>query len=129
MNLKILLPFGVFADQSGVTRIVAQTVSGSFGFLPRRQDCVTALVPGILTYQCESQAEVAVAVDAGVLIKTGPDVLISVRNAIGGTDLAHLRATVTREFEQVDAQELRVRTTLAKIETGFIRRLATLQHG
>jgi F-type H+-transporting ATPase subunit epsilon len=31
MNLKVLLPFQVFADKTGVSRIVAETRAGSFG--------------------------------------------------------------------------------------------------
>jgi len=33
-----------------------------------------------------------------VLVKTGSDVLVSVRRALGGTDLGHLREAVEREF-------------------------------
>ena len=33
MNLKILLPFQVFAEKTGVSRIVAETRAGSFGLL------------------------------------------------------------------------------------------------
>jgi F-type H+-transporting ATPase subunit epsilon len=128
MDLEILLPFGIFTKQSGVARIIAETREGSFGLLPRRLDCVAALIPGILVYQCDAQADVYVAVDAGVLVKTGHDVLISVRNAIGGADLGELRATVEREFLQLDAEEQSVRVALAKIENGFISRLATWQH-
>ena len=91
MNLKILLPFQVFAEKSDVTRIVAETPQGSFGLLPHRLDCVAALAPGILTYETEADGEVFVAVDEGVLIKTGADVLVSVRRALGGTDLGQLR--------------------------------------
>ena len=97
MHLKLLLPYGVFADQGGVARIVVQTRAGSFGLLPQRLDCVAALVPGILIYQCEGQQETYVAVDEGVLVKTGAEVLVSVRNAIGGTDLGRLREAVERE--------------------------------
>ena len=43
MNLKVLLPFRVFADRTGVSRIVAETREGSFGLLPHRRDCVAAL--------------------------------------------------------------------------------------
>ena len=78
MNLKILLPFEVFAEKSGVTRIVAETPQGSFGLLPHRLDCVAALAPGILTYETEADGEVFVAVDGGVLIKAGAAVLVSV---------------------------------------------------
>ncbi len=128
MNLKILLPFQVFAEQTGVTRIVAETREGSFGLLPHRLDCVAALVPGILIYQAETGGEVLVAVDDGVLVKTGMDVLVSVRRAIGGTDLALLHAAVEKEFLTLDEKEQSVRTAVAKLETGFLRRFATLQH-
>ena len=53
MNLKVLLPFQVFAEKTGVARIVAETREGSFGLLPRRLDCVAALAPGILIYENE----------------------------------------------------------------------------
>ena len=82
MNLKILLPFQIFADKIGVQRIVAETRQGSFGLLPQRQDCVTALSPGILVYETETEGEVYIAVDEGVLVKAGPDVLVSVRRAM-----------------------------------------------
>ena len=90
MNLKILLPFQVFAEKTGVSRIVAETREGAFGLLPHRLDCVAAIAPGILTYETEAEGEVYVAVDEGVLVKTGPDVLVSVRRALGGTDLGPL---------------------------------------
>ena len=128
MHLKILLPFQVFAEQTGVTRIVAETHEGSFGLLPHRLDCVAALVPGILIYQTESGGEVLVAVDEGVLVKAGADVLVSVRRAIGGTDLGQLHAAVEKEFLTLDENEQSVRTAVTKLETGFLRRFATLQH-
>ena len=128
MNLKILLPFEVFAEQVGVSRIVAETPGGSFGILPQRLDCVAALTPGILIYEADSEGEVYVAVDEGVLVKTGPDVLVSVRRALGGTDLGHLRAAVEQEFLTLDAHEENVRSVLAKMESGLIRRMAGFHH-
>ncbi len=126
MNLKVLLPFQVFAEKTGVTRIVAETRDGSFGLLPNRLDCVAALAPGILIY--EDEAEVYIAVDEGVLIKTGPDVLVSVRNAIAGTDLGQLREAVEEQFLNLDEREQAVRSALAKVESGLIRRLANFHH-
>jgi F-type H+-transporting ATPase subunit epsilon len=128
MNLRVLLPFQVFANETDVSRIVAETREGSFGLLPHRLDCVAALVPGILIYQTESGGEVLVAVDEGVLVKTGADVLVSVRRAIGGTDLGQLRAAVETEFLILDENEQSVRRATAKLETGFLRRFAALQH-
>src|SRR5450631_4421634 len=128
MSLKILLPFQVFADATDVARIVAEARDGSFGLLPHRLDCVAALVPGILTYETKADGEVFLAVDEGVLVKTGPDVLVSVRRALGGTDLGQLREAVEREFLTLDEHEKSVRSVMAKMETGFLRRFATMQH-
>ena len=128
MHLKVLLPFQVFAERTGVSRIVAETHKGSFGLLPHRLDCVAALVPGILIYETEADGEVLVAVDEGVLVKAGLDVLVSVRRAIGGTDLGQLHAAVEKEFLTLDEQEQSVRLVTAKLETGFLRRFASLQH-
>src|ERR1700722_1715634 len=128
MNLKILLPFGIYAEKTEVSRIVADTREGSFGLLPHRRDCVAALAPGILIYQNEGEGEVYVAVDEGVLVKTGSDVLVSVRNAIGGTDVGQLHQAVESEFLKVNEGERSVRSVMAGMESDFIRRLAGFQH-
>ena len=128
MNLKVLLPFRIFAEKTGVSRIVAETHDGSFGLLPHRLDCVTALAPGILIYETETEGEVYVAVDKGVLVKTGLDVVVSVRNAIGGTELGQLRAAVEREFLDLNEREQNVRTVMAKMESGLIHRLVEFHH-
>jgi len=128
MTLKVLLPFQVFAEKTTVSRIVAETHEGSFGLLPHRLDCVAALAPGILTYETETDGEVFVAVDEGMLVKTGRDVLVSVRRALVGKDLSQLREAVIQEFLTLDEDEQSVRTVMAKLETGFLRRLATFRH-
>jgi F-type H+-transporting ATPase subunit epsilon len=128
MQLEILLPFGVFVTATAVARIVAETLAGSIGLLPRRLDCVAALVPGILMYQCEGQSQIFVALDEGVLVKTAQDVRICVRNAIAGTDLAQLRQAVATEFLARDVEEQRVRSALVRIESHFIRAFQQLAH-
>jgi F-type H+-transporting ATPase subunit epsilon len=127
MHLKILLPSQIFADQADVSRIVAETQDGSFGLLPHRLDCVAALVPGILIYQPEAGPETFVAVDQGVLVKTGSDVLVSVRRAIGGSDLGELRKSVDKEFTNLDDEEKSARSVVAKLETGVLRCLANFK--
>ena len=128
MQLKILLPFKVFTEMHGVLRIVAESRGGAFGLLPNRLDCAAALAPGILTYETRDEGEVSLAVDEGVLVKTGSEVLVSVRNAIGGMDLGELHQAIEREFLNLDEQEKSVRSVLAKLEGGFIRRLAAMHH-
>jgi F-type H+-transporting ATPase subunit epsilon len=98
--------------------------AGSFGILPQRLDCVASLMPGILIYEADGEGEVYVAVDEGVLVKTGPDVLVSVRRALGGTDIGQLRDAVEQEFLTLDAHEQSVRSVLAKMVSDLIRRMA-----
>jgi F-type H+-transporting ATPase subunit epsilon len=128
MQLKILIPSGIFGSIERISRIVAESRGGSFGILPHRLDCVAALVPGILTYATEGGVEVHVAVDEGVLVKTGAEVLVSVRHAVGGAELGQLRQAVEREFLTLDKREKGVRTTLAKLESGLIRRFVEFHH-
>jgi F-type H+-transporting ATPase subunit epsilon len=128
MHLKILLPFQIFTEETGVSDIIAETHDGSFGLLPHRLDCVAALAPGILTYKNQSGEEVFVAVDEGVLVKTGLDVLISVRRALGGSDLGQLRESVEKQFLTLDADELSARAANGKVETGFLRQFARFQN-
>lgn len=129
MKLKVLLPFQVYAEIDGVECIVAETPQGAFGILPRRLDCVARLTPGILTYETAGAGERYVAVDEGVLVKAGTNVLVSVRNAIGGMSLGQLREAVQREFENLDEGEKQVRAVLAKLESGFVRRFAEFHRG
>jgi F-type H+-transporting ATPase subunit epsilon len=128
MHLKVLLPFRVFAEHYGVSRIVAETADGFFGILPHRLDGVAALVPGILVFEAGGCGEQIVAVDEGVLVKAGNDVMVSVRNAVRGDDLGQLRETVEREFLNLDERARSVRLVLAKLETSFIRRMMELRH-
>ena len=129
MNLKILLPFQVFTQQHDVSRVIAETREGSFGILPHRLDCVAALVPGILIYETENASTTYVAVDEGVLVKTAAEVLISVRRAIGGTNLSELHETVKREFLLLDQREQEVRAALSRMQASFVGRFAEFQHG
>ncbi len=124
MHLRILLPFRVFAEVEGVKRIVVKTIQGAYGLLPNRLDCTAALAPGIMSYETESGGEVFLAIDEGVLAKAGREVYISVRHAIGGAELGQLQEAVEKEFLHRGEKEQALRTTLAKLESDFIRRLA-----
>lgn len=128
MNLKILLPFQIFAQKSGVLRVVAESSQGSFGILPNRLDCVAALVPGIFVYETAADGTDYLAVDEGVLVKCGVDVLVSVRRAVGGKDLAALHDAVKQEFSHLDSRERDVRNAIVKMEGSLLGRLLEFQH-
>ncbi len=119
MSLKILLPFKVFADVKNVSSIVMETSEGSYGLLPQRLDCVAALVPGIFTYETDGASHY-IAVNHGVMVKAGTQVLVSVRNAVGGADLGKLGELVKKDFITEDENQRQAITTIAKLERGFI---------
>ncbi len=128
MSLTILLPFRVFAEVHRVKRIVAETGNGAFGLLPHRLDCVAALVPGILVFEKEGEKENYLAIDEGILVKTGLQVMVSVRRAISGAPLGKLHELVTAELKQLDETETDLRFAMAKLESGFIRHFEKLKN-
>lgn len=128
MNLKVLLPFEVFTQKAEVSRVVVETRTGSMGLLPRRLDCVTALAPGILAYETEIDGEVFLAVDEGVMVKVGANVIVCVRRALGGKDLHQLRDLVEKEYLTLNERERDVRSVAARLEAGFLRRFERFQN-
>jgi F-type H+-transporting ATPase subunit epsilon len=128
MNLRILLPFKIYARIANVSRIVVETLEGSFGLLPHRLDCVAALVPGILSYSAPESGTTYWAIDRGLLVKRGEEVSISVRRAIRGAALSELHQAVVRNYLNLDAQEREMRSVVLKMESGLIGRIAELHH-
>lgn len=116
-----------YREKERVSRLIVETTDGSYGLLPQRLDCVAALVPGILTYETAAEGIQYIAVDDGVLVKEGKQVLVSVRNAIGGMDLGKLHESVKKEFKNLDDSEKKIRTVMAKLESGFIYNLKKFQ--
>ena len=124
MRLKILLPTEVLLDQE-VEKIIAEGANGSFALLPRHQDFVTALVPGLLSFETDGEEEF-IAVDEGVLVKTGAEVLVSTRRAVRGPDLGSLRETVETEFMDLDEKQRLTRSAMARLEANFARKFYEL---
>ena len=118
MDLKILLPFKVFAEIKNVKQVTAETNDGSYGFLPQRLDCAAVLVPGIFSYETDSVHYLAV--DEGILVKAGEQVLVSVRNAVVGAELGKLAETVKNQFLNINESEKDVRFVVSKLESGLM---------
>jgi F-type H+-transporting ATPase subunit epsilon len=125
VRLKVLLPSEVLLDEE-VAKVVAEAENGSFALLPRHIDFVSALVPGILSYESSEGEERFLAVDGGILVKAGPEVLVSTLNAVISTSLQELRETVETQFRVLSEQETSARSALARLEMGFIRRFLEL---
>ncbi len=127
MRLKVLLPTEVLVDEE-VVKVTAEAENGSFSLLPRHIDFVAALVPGLLAFvKAGDGAEEFLAVDEGILVKCGPEVMVSTPQAVRGPELGRLRATVEKTFKVRTDQEKRARSALANLEATFIRRFLKLE--
>jgi F-type H+-transporting ATPase subunit epsilon len=128
MELQVLMPFRRLLTLA-VTQVNAEGPAGCFCLLPGHVDWVTTLVPGILSYGLPQGGEGFVAVDEGLLVKQGTQVVVTVRRAVADAALETLRQTVERTFLERDARERQARTVLARLESSFVRGLVDLTGG
>ena len=128
MQLKVMTPTALCIDRA-VCRIVAEAPDGMFALLPRHVDFVTALIPGVITYELNDGTEHFVAVNAGTLVKCGDIVRIAVGGAAEGDDLAVMRQRVESEFRRGDDDERAARSALARLEVNMVRCFRELRRG
>ena len=126
MKLKVLLPTRILVDQE-VTKVTAEAENGSFTVLPRHIDFVASLVPGLLSYEARSGGEEFLALDEGVFVKRGEEVLVSTLNAVHDNNLGKLETILEEQFQDMDEQSRKARTAVARLETDFMRRFLELQ--
>ena len=122
MKLTVWLPSEVLLEEE-VVRIKAEAENGWFGILPKHVDLVTALVPSVLVFERPGHPEEYLAVDHGILVKCGPEVRVSTRNAVRGASLEQLKQQVEKKFREREEQERKARAFEAKLETDLVRRL------
>jgi F-type H+-transporting ATPase subunit epsilon len=127
VRLKVLLPSRVLVDEE-VTKVIAEGSNGFFCLLPRHVDWLAALVPGLFLFVTEEGQEEFMAVDEGILVKRGDEVLVSTRNATLGPDLGTLRRTVEEEYRLLDERERMMNSALAKLEADMVRRFIELRN-
>ncbi|MBE9502583.1 MAG: F0F1 ATP synthase subunit epsilon [Proteobacteria bacterium] len=125
MKLKVLLPTEVLIDEE-VGKVIVEAGNGSFCLQPRHIDFVAALVPGLLLFESAQGREEFLAVDEGILVKCGPEVLVSTGNAVRGPDLGKLRKTVEKQFRVLDDRQKKARAAAAKLESNLVRKFIEL---
>ena len=124
MRLKVLLPSQILLDEE-VTKVTAEAEDGCFCLLPRHVDFATALVPGLLAFEMGRREEF-LAIDEGVLVKAGEEVLVSTRRAVRGADLGELERTIAEQFRVLDEREKAARAVSSKLEANLVRRFMEL---
>ena len=125
MNLKILLPAEVLLSEK-VSKVVAEAANGFFCLLPHHVDYTAALVPGVFIYET-AEEENYLAIDVGTLVKKGDEILVSVRNAVRGSELGKLKLEVVKQFLELDEREKKARSAAAKLEVDLLRRFIELR--
>ena len=126
MHLKVLIPTSVFLDEE-VEQVSIEAEDGARTLLPRHVDFTAALTPGILSYTADG-AEQFLAVDGGMFVKAGQEVLVSTPAAIATGSLEDLHRTVQDSFERLDEQAERAQMALFKLESDFVRRFLDVEH-
>jgi F-type H+-transporting ATPase subunit epsilon len=122
MQLKVWLPTTLLLDEP-VTKIRAEAENGHFCLLPLHVDFVTALVPGILTFETMNGNEEYLAVDRAILVKCGPEVLVSTRRAVRSQELQALRKTLEEQFRAQEERNRKTRAFEIKLEAELVRDL------
>ncbi len=127
MKLRITLPTERFLDKE-VHKVKAESPMGEFTLLPRHIDYATSLVPGLLSYtEREGGEERFLALDRGMLVKRGDEVLVAVAKAVQG-ELGELKRAVEEMLEARDDSERKSRTAEARLEADFVRRFVGFGH-
>ncbi len=126
MQLKVLLPSEVLVDVA-VSKVIAEAENGWFCLEPRHVDFVSALVPGLLRYVTAEGVEMFLGIDEGILVKCGPQVRISTRDAVVGGDPEALKASMQARGSSHDEHDRRARSVLARLEAGVAKRFLELQ--
>lgn len=75
----------------------------------------------------DQDIEAYLAIDRGILVKVGQEVLVSTLNAVPGNRLEELHAVVAERFLGLDEHERQARSALARLEAGALRRFHLLQ--
>lgn len=120
MRLKVMIPTDVLVDEEA-DKVVAEAPNGQFCLLPNHIDFVSSLSPGLLTFEQNGQ-EGVVALDRGLLVKNGSDVLVSANNGVRGRDLASMKEAIEQEFLRVDERERKTQSVVARLEADFINK-------
>ncbi|MEE4379103.1 MAG: F0F1 ATP synthase subunit epsilon [Candidatus Competibacteraceae bacterium] len=126
MHLKLVEPTAVLIE-ADVSKVIAEADNGFFCLLPRHVDFVAALTPGVFYYWTIAHQRRIAAIDEGILVKCGEQVLVSTLRGFISDDLDMLETYVQEQFQVLDEQARRARSAVARLEAGAVRRFMQLE--
>ncbi|MBD3167931.1 MAG: F0F1 ATP synthase subunit epsilon [candidate division Zixibacteria bacterium] len=122
MRIRIYSPTGIVADEDAV-KLSAEGIRGAFTILPRHIDYGVPLKPGILIYYPEDGSERIFAIDEGLLVKRGGDVLISSFKVIKGDNLESLEKDLSEKILEMSEKEKKTRSAVAMLEGSILKQI------
>ncbi|MHC5728079.1 MAG: F0F1 ATP synthase subunit epsilon [Nostoc sp.] len=125
MRLKVVLPTKILIETAAI-KVIAEAENGIFCLLPRHIDFVATLIPSLLSFVSPQGQEQFFAIDQGILIKHGDEVIVATQNAVQGGDLGMLKKTVEQQFHLIDEREKTARSVLENLEINTIRHFIEL---
>ena len=89
-----------------------------------------SLVPGILSFVTPEGKEEFAAVDEGILVKAGQEILVSTGKGVRSSELGRLKQMVAEEFQVRSEREKKALSAGARLEADIVRRFMELgEHG
>lgn len=126
IDFRIIIPRHLFHhEEMAKVRVFAS--HGEFCLLPRHIDCVADIKPGMVSCLTADGEKRLFAVDGGILVKRGREVMLSTPRAVRGDDEASLREEVSGFFTRLAEREKRTRSALRRIEADFVRTLVEVE--
>ncbi|MHB8859347.1 MAG: F0F1 ATP synthase subunit epsilon [Thermoleophilia bacterium] len=121
MRLKVMAPAKIVADRDA-SKVVAKSPDGYFCLLPHHVDFVSELIPGILSLEDGDGREESFAIDEGILVKCGDEVLVATRSAYGEIPGRKIDPAEAESRMAPDGEEARCREIVAGMESEFVNR-------
>lgn len=128
MRVRVQTPTRLVIEIVGIRSITCETGMGRRTIEPRRLDGVVALVPGILTLRSSTGDRSETAIDEGILVKSGSEVVVSVRHALTAPTNQPLPAALRQELQEIRDREAELRTAIEELETRFMKQFAEIRH-
>lgn len=125
MMLRVLLPDRLLYE-GRAAKVVAETTSGSRGFLPQHIDFVAPLRQGILISADLEGKERYFAVDRGVLVKKGARITVTTTQGVMAEKLDALQAAIQKARAEQDEHERASQRALVQLETRLVREFLEL---
>lgn len=125
MNFRVLLPDRTLFEGE-VTKVRAETTSGSRGFLPRHIDYVAPLRQGFVIATDVDGKEHYVAVNRGLLVKKGDQVTVTTPQAAYSQKLDELTAEIAKAKAEEDRHARAATTAALRLETRLVKEFLEL---